>query len=544
MFVLWLAIGCGAGAKDVSEADASTDTNTVDDDCADGPSAWHPDADGDGWGDPAGEEWSCGQPPDHVADASDCDDARAEVSPDAVETCGNGLDDDCEGGDEACEEEDDLVGADARLLGVAEGDWTGSTLAPAGDVDGDGYGDVLVGAYAHQGTGWYSGVAYLVLGPVSGDVNLADADATMHGGAALEGAGSSITRVGQDRDGLSGWLLVGVPGADEGGDGAGGVALVPDATRGSVDLLVDAVRLYGEDEADGAGGSADTAGDMNGDGRLDAIVGAVNAYSGFGAAYIVAMPAVADGSLSDGLCTLVGEKEGDQAGISVAGAGDTDGDGFDDVIVGAIHAGAEEYAGAAYVVFGPVSGIRSLSTADVTLRGENAYDGAGVSVDGAGDMDGDGRADLLVGAPYIELGGDLPGQAYLVLGGVTGELQLADADAIFVGEETGDSAGSNVAGVGDVDQDGWSDVLIGAPDHSHNGGAAYLVRGPRSGTLDLASADRRFVGEQDGDQAGLDVSAAGDVDGNGFPDLLIGAYGNDALAPDAGAAYLLYQGVE
>ena len=119
-------------------------------------------------------------------------------------------------------------------------------------------------------------------------------------------------------------------------------------------------------------------------------------------------------------------------------------------------------------MLGPLTGTRDLSGADAKLVGEDEYDEACI-VSGAGDVDGNGHDDLLVGT-----GG--AGATYLVLGPVTGTLDLSLADAKFISDEEGGEAGFDVAGAGDVDADGLDDVLIGAYQYRDRG-AAYLVYG-------------------------------------------------------------------
>jgi hypothetical protein len=123
---------------------------------------------------------------------------------------------------------------------------------------------------------------------------------------------------------------------------------------------------------------------------------------------------------------LVGEHDGDVAGVSVSGAGDVDGDGHDDLLVGAYgnKKGGAYYVGAAYLVLGPVTGTFDLGRADAKLEGESVDDWAGWSVSSARDVDDDGHDDLLVGAPYNSEGGSSAGVAYVVLGPVTGTFDL------------------------------------------------------------------------------------------------------------------------
>jgi hypothetical protein len=168
-----------------------------------------------------------------------------------------------------------------------------------------------------------------------------------------------------------------------------------------------------------------------------------------------------------------------------------------------------------------------------------------------GDVDGDGLADLMIGAPFSDLGGVDAGKAYLILGRAAADwgmdYPLAQADASFVGEAAGDQLGRRVSGAGDVDGDGYADFLLGASYNDQaavDAGKAYLFLGkPGAGwgrDHPVAQADASFLGENEGDQAGRRVSEAGDLNHDGFSDLLVSAPHNSRSAPEAGAAYLLY----
>jgi len=207
-------------------------------------------------------------------------------------------------------------------------------------------------------------------------------------------------------------------------------------------------------------------------------------------------------------------------------------------------------AGAVYLVLGDSIGTPSssdLGNADVKLYGEKAFDLSGQSVASAGDVDGDDLDDILIGANYNDTSGTNAGAAYLVLGSslTSTPIDLADADYTFLGESSGDVAGSPAVSAGDIDGDGLSDIFIGAhlSDNSYgNSGTAYLFFGDSLGstdTIDLGDADYMFYGGAFSDNSAYSLASAGDINGDGLDDLLISAHLNDTGGTNAGMAYLL-----
>jgi hypothetical protein len=325
--------------------------------------------------------------------------------------------------------------ADAKLIGEVGGDLAGYSLANAGDVNDDGIGDIIVGAQGNDLGGADAGMAYVIYGPMSGDVDLSYANRRLIGAAAGDEAGSSIAGAGDlDGDGI-GDILVGAPNATAGGAYVGAVFVITGVTTGSddegtYDLNEADARYVGINGGDSAGVSISGAGDFNDDGYADFIAGAPGNDVGgadSGAAYIIfggtdmicsGIGVCEDFEFDDADVTFAGERNDDFAGASVSGGGDLDDDGVADVVIGAQRedSGGSD-AGAAYVMFGPASGKVDLAFSNGKALGSADFDMFGTAVSGTGDATGDGVADMLVGAPFVDAAGTDDGAAYLVPGG-------------------------------------------------------------------------------------------------------------------------------
>ncbi len=400
------------------------------------------------------------------------------------------------------------------INGERIGDRSGFSVSSAGDVNGDGLDDLIVGADA---VNTYTGKSYVVFGKINSTaINL-----------------SSISA------------------------GTGGFA------------------INGENNEDQSGASVSSAGDVNGDGLDDLIIGAFLANIGnranAGKSYVVFgktntatinLSSIAAGT---GGFVINGDHSEGFSGRSVSSAGDVDGDGLDDLIVGA-HGEptrSDHPEGKSYVVFGKKDNTNAVNLSSVAsgsggfvINGEdtNTAGQSGTAVSSAGDVNGDGLDDLVIGAPR-----SLPydtGKVFVVFGkkddasaiGLSA-IESGTGGFVIIGE-SGDFISKSVSSAGDVNGDGLDDLIIEASNADLNGktnvGRSFVVFGTAdTDVIELSSVTSGtggFVinGEKAGDNSGFSVSSAGDVNGDGLSDLIVGAYKADVTGINEGKSYVVF----
>ncbi|MCP3065178.1 hypothetical protein LXT21_41035 [Myxococcus sp. K38C18041901] len=437
-----------------------------------------------------------------------------------------------------------LPAAATRRFTGAASSRAGASLA-AGDLNGDGIPELVVGAPGIGTTSALKGYTHVVpLGqPLPHLLDIRFYSTRYEGEVASNRLGTSVA-VGDFVAGGPSDLLMGAPGFTT----AQGIAYPVDGNTifgGDRPLTATSHRLRGVTTSPEQAGTALAVGDITGDGTPDVIVGAPFfdssvAYQDTGAIYAFNGPVTttSSGQLSSAPIKVLGglNQANYQAGTSVAVV-DVNGDGTKDLVVGAprYDAGTLVDAGAVFVFFGPVSGLQSFSTANLVLTGAVAGELVGSAVASAGDLDNDGLEDLLIGAPAS---GSVAGKAYVVYGGsVTSTPFPLAAQPRFTGIAA-DLAGTAVLAPGDINGDGFKDLLIGAPGHTSNMGAVYTVYGSATrftGNVALLSV-ARLMGAAATSELGRSLVALGDVDADGSADFAVGAPGFNS---SQGAVYLV-----
>lgn len=595
-------------SDDSDDSDGTSDgsddsgSSTGGDDSGDsGSTTYYFDADGDGYG--TSDTTSTTQDTNYVTVMGDCDDSESSVNPGVEEVCNDGVDNDCNE-DTNCELSGTLaistIGDSVTgVKFVGDSDNSVFTISTEGDVDNDGYNDLLLGSYTSDINGTNSGVAYLIYGSAfqSKSYNLSECGggnfsdcAVFKGENSGDKAGFSIT-LANVNSGSYDDIVIGAPYYDKDSSttDVGAVYFIPGGeTRysGANTLGSSGKKYIGQAKDDHVGYSIANLGKVDESSNIlsgpvinpsthDVLIGASgldsDSTSNVGGAYLkygswLFFWSVSSSSTitldcdSISCAQFLGNSEYDLAAY-VCGQGDYNGDGYNDILVGA-HGfdfpdtdGTIANAGAVYFIPGSTtSWSDSHSLGDIAssyFHGEAENDMAGYSCSGLGDVNGDGIDDFIIASPGHQDETYGKGAYYLFYGKkefFSDSVNLSDADVKFVGARLAWPI-TFLSKIGDINGDGLNDIVISTQSENVNddsNGAVYVIYGRRSDseeafskTFDLADADLKLTSEESSVYVGFSATGVGDVNGDGFDDFAFSSVDSSGEGSIA-SVYLVY----
>ena len=504
---------CDDTNAQVSPSASETCTTAIDDDCdgndqnGDDAVAWHPDTDGDGFGNGSETTTACNAPSGWTDDSSDCDDGDFDTHPGAIDSCGDHLDQDCDGdADGGCWTEGPIADTDANLVlrGTTIRDYLGVYLAGGGDLTGDGIPDIAV---------YESGQARTLI--YSGDASGAQDAGTTTAEAWINSGYSGLTIIGDPDDAeVDGLLLCA---ADK-------VCTLSMGPMGGLNSTV--IWTWNPVDSGLAPKTGLSSGDLNDDGEFDAVVGTPILAGGdsHGAVLLYTDLSGTDNEFSAD-ARLSGSEDCDSGtGLCAVGRGtesgrDFDGDGAHDLVAGGYYG--------LVVVFGPIPADLDTEDADLVWS-DPAQSYLGEYMDLVPDATGDGTADLLVG---------VEGQIWVFEGGTGAEIGQAAAVAQILAEDGHTVSGLSVGA--DVNADGLSDVIASGWGAKNEPGA-HVFLAPLSGTVMSGDADNTIIMSTDGSFGTSGLARVGDVDGGGLEAFVGSEYSSSLSAEEGGAVFLYY----
>ncbi|MBI5488974.1 MAG: FG-GAP repeat protein [Deltaproteobacteria bacterium] len=415
-----------------------------------------------------------------------------------------------------------------------------------GDFNGDGYSDAVVGAFFQDGTAADEGTTFVYDGGAAGLPTLPTL--TLNNPAHQAGArfGVSVAVAGDlNADGFAD-LVVGASRYDSGSTDEGNVFIFHGGATGLSSAPATILDNPTGQSSSYFGNDVAGAGDVNADGYADVVVGASRCTAGTtyeGNAFVYLGSST---GLPTAPATTIDNPGGEDYGYfggSVASAADVNGDGYADIAIGESNAhgvGVEE--GAAFVFHGSASGTPNTPTSTLWGPTHQANSDFGVGLGPAGDVNADGWADVVVGAPSLDVSGASDqGAAYVFLGGPSGMPASPSVSLANPGGSWSGAFGTALAASGDLEADGFADVVVGAERQfiSTGGeGAAFVFPGSASGVSATSTLRLDDAPGEESSYFGSAMAVAGDLNGDGYADLLIGAFWQDNGATDEGNVYV------
>jgi hypothetical protein len=334
------------------------------------------------------------------------------------------------------------------------------------------------------------------------------------------------------------------------GHHSGAVSIVRGPATGPLNLEDSAYRFVGEGAGFQTGTAVVSVGDTNGDGTSEIAIGAPGAThdgSQTGALYLVQPRGEGTFNLmAEALSKLTGVRAGGLNRMDIQPGGDVNGDGYQDVLVGTPHLehpGSPDESGGAYVLYGPLLESGSIETGSTIFYGNNTNGYGGFSTASLGPTPDDDRSRIAIGCYNCDGTAATSGAVFLFQGAEMGTHALSDAPVIIHGEAYQDFAGYSIADAGDVNGDGVADLLIGAKGNDFGTattGAAYLLYGPTIVDMNLTTAHLKVHGTHNNDQLGTHVASAGDMDGDGLAEFMIGSPLSDSSYEDVGRVSIFF----